>query len=262
MIHDAMLSPKKPPTAEDLRRNILSTYFFLRTGIVALALLLPTGIFAYTLIVQHKLEQTSLSAFYGAYGGDMQNWFVGILCAIGAFLILYKGFTFAEDMALNAAGLFSILTAITPCSCWDKVEPHSKLHSTFAILFFACMAYVCFFCARNTISLLPDKTTMELYRRKYRQITVTLIGSPVAAVLVSAFATGQTQLFLIAVETIGIAIFAYYWYTKTREFKITSAEKKALRGDLEFREGTGFVETGAGTAKIISQALPQAGKLP
>lgn len=250
-----MLSPKANPTAEDLRRNILSTYFLIRTGIVMMSLLLPTGIFAYTLLVRHELKETSLSAFYGAYNGDMQNWFVGILCGVGAFLILYRGFTFWEDMALNAAGIFAILTAFRPCNCWDSVQPHSKLHSTFAILFFACMAFVCFFCAKNTTSLLPEDKRAA-YRRKYKLIAIALVVSPAVAVLISYFATGDTSKFsLISIEVIGIAIFAYYWYTKTLEFKITSAEKKALRGDLEYRlDADGFVETGAGTIKLINQA--------
>jgi hypothetical protein len=249
-----MLSPRKHPSAEDLRKNMLSTYFFLRTGIVAMSLLLPVGIFAYTFLVQHKLEQTSLSAFYGAYDGDMQNWFVGILCAVGAFLILYRGFTFAEDMALNAAGVFSILTAFTPCHCWDGMKDPRKLHGTFAVLFFACMAYVCFRCAKTTTSLLPDKATQDRFVVEYKRIAIALAASPVAAVLVSFFATGRLQLFVIAIETIGVAIFAYYWYTKTQEFKITAAEKKALRGDLEYHEGVGLVETGAGTLKTIKEA--------
>jgi hypothetical protein len=67
-----------------------------------------------------------MSAFYGAYDGDMRNWFVGTLCAVGAFMVLYKGFTFAEEMALNAAGLSAALVAMTPCNCWADRRPWLK----------------------------------------------------------------------------------------------------------------------------------------
>jgi hypothetical protein len=116
--HAMLTTPKKEMTAEDLRKNMLSTYFTLRTGIVVLAAALPVGLLFYSLWYHHGLEEHSMSAFYGAYGGDMRNWFVGILCAVGVFLNLYKGFSGAEDWVLSLAGGFAILTAITPCYCW------------------------------------------------------------------------------------------------------------------------------------------------
>ena len=78
-----------------------------------------------------------------------------------------------------------------------------------------------------------------------RRIAIALAVALAAAVLVSVFATGKTQLFVIAIEVIAVAIFAYYWWVKTQEYKITAAEKKALRGDLEYQEGVGLVDTGA-----------------
>ena len=151
-----MLHPLTPPTAEDLRKNMLSTYYVLRMGIVVIAAALPTAVLIYSFVYHSGLEQGSISAFYGAYDGAMRNWFVGSLCAIGAFLILYKGFSFKEDMALNVAGASAVLVAITPCDCWtDSTTPKSWLHTIFAIVFFASMAYVCFACALKTIDLLP-----------------------------------------------------------------------------------------------------------
>lgn len=63
-----------------------------------------------------------MSAFYGANDAGMRNWFVGILWAVGSFLILYKGFRAAEDWLLNLAGGFAILTAMTPCGCWSGLS--------------------------------------------------------------------------------------------------------------------------------------------
>ena len=242
-----MLKPRTTPTAEDLRKNMLSTYFFLRTGIVAISAALPIALLAYSLISHHGLEQHSMSAFYGAYDGDMRNWFVGTLCALGAFLVLYKGFTFAEEMALNAAGLFAVVVAMKPCNCWDAGAVNSKLHLAAALSFFASMAYVCFFCAKTTISLLPDTKTREAFARRYHAIGVALILSPAAAVPAS-YLTGSLQTLAFFVEWFAVWAFASYWFTKTREFRITAAEKRALRGELAYVKGVGLVDLKAQAA--------------
>lgn len=233
-----MLKPATTPTPDDLRKNMLSTYFFLRTGIVALAGALPLALLAYSLIAGQKLQH-SISAFYG---GDMRNWFVGTLCAIGAFLILYKGFSFAEDMALNIAGLFAVLTALKPCDCWEPGAISSRLHLTFASLFFAAMAFVCFRCTTTTISLLPDEPTRARFGRRYFQIGVALVVSPLAAIVVGrAASVPESTTFFV--EWFGVWVFAVYWFTKTLEFKISSAERKALRGELQYVHGVGLQHT-------------------
>jgi hypothetical protein len=226
-----MLHPAKTPTAEDLRKNILSTYFYLRVGIAAMSAALPIALLAYSFINHGVLEEHSISAFYGAYGGAMRNWFVGTLCALGAFLILYKGFSFAENWALNVAGLFAILTAFKPCDCWQPNIAGSRLHNGFAITCFAAMAFVCFFCTKVTISLLPDKATQDKFRRKYFGIGAALLLSPAIAVILSYRHQGT---FVFIFEAIAVWVFAYYWFTKTQEYQITSAEKRALKGELQY----------------------------
>ena len=115
-----METPGKSMTAEDLRRNMMRTYFMLRLGIVILSVSLPLLLLGYSVVTHGRLVESSMSAFYGADGGAMRNYFVGILWAIGFFLILYKGFSALEDWLLNFAGGFAVLTAMTPCHCWGE----------------------------------------------------------------------------------------------------------------------------------------------
>jgi hypothetical protein len=95
----------KEMTAEDLRKNMLATYFDLRIGIVVLSAAFPWILLLYSWFWHGEFTQNSMSAFYGAYNYAMRDWFVGILWAVGSFLVLYKGFSVAEDWALNIAGL-------------------------------------------------------------------------------------------------------------------------------------------------------------
>lgn len=241
-----MLHPLTPPTAEDLRKNMLSTYYLLRMGIVVIAAALPTAMLIYSFVYHGGLEQGSISAFYGAYDGAMRNWFVGSLCAIGAFPILYKGFSFKEDMALNVAGAAAVLIAITPCDCWaESTLPQSWLHTIFAVVFFASMAYVCFTCALKTVDLLPQ-TDRERFRRAYFWIGVALVASPGTALILDTFLvqiqhalqTTHGSGFVFAFEAVGVWVFALYWFTKTQEYKISSAENEALKGHLHYDAAT------------------------
>ena len=236
-----MDTPGKSMSAEDLRRNMMSTYFTLRLGIVLLSGALPPILYGYSLAAHGQLRETSMSAFYGADGGVMRNWFVGILWAVGAFLILYKGFSALEDWLLNFAGGFVVLTAMTPCGCWGpEVVEKSRAHTTFAVLFFACMVAVCLFCAGDTITLLPEKSDQDRFKRTYYTIALLLFVSPLAAVA-TAYLAGVRGSAVFFIEWFAVWVFATYWVVKSAEFKITSAERRALYGALKNVKGVGVV---------------------
>lgn len=227
-------------SSNELQKNILSTYFTLRMGIVVLSFLFPLilyfggrwwgGI--------HDLA-TSMSAYYGENDGTMRNWFVGILWTVGSFLYLYKGFSQLENVLLNLAGGFAVATAMIPCNCWTCASPSNKLHAIVAVSFFISMALVCLLCANDTINLLPEKD-QDAFRRQYRIIGVVLLASPLAAIIVS-YASGQNSKYKFFAEAFGVWTFAYYWLTKSREFKITSAEERAAHGTLENAPTRGVV---------------------
>ena len=236
-----MQTPGKSMTAEDLRRNMMSTYFMLRLGIVCLAVALPLALLVYSLIAHGGLVESSMSAFYGADGGAMRNVFVGILWAIGFSLFLYQGFSPLEDWLLNFAGVFVVFTAMTPCNCaGQEALDKSNTHATFATLFFACMVGVCLFCARDTITLLPTKAHQDRFKRTYYTIALLLFVSPLAALAVAYFARAQGS-WLFFIEWFAVWVFAAYWAVKSKEFKITAAERRALYGALKNVDGVGVV---------------------
>lgn len=228
-------------TADDLRRNMMSTYFTLRLGIVIMSVALPVVLYVYSLITHGGLVEPSMSAFYDADGGAMRNWFVGILWAIGAFLILYQGFSPLEDWLLNFAGGFAILTAMTPCHCaGPEALAKSPAHTIFAVSFFASMVGVCLFCAGDTITLLPKKSDQDTFRRAYYTIALLLFLSPLAAVA-TAYLAGFQGSKVFFIEWFAVWVFAAYWATKSVEFRKTSAERRALLGALKNEKGVGVV---------------------
>jgi len=227
---------RDPGTAEDLRKNILSTYFALRLGIVILSVGLPIVLYFGGKFSGIPLAD-SMSAYYGEHHGAMRNWFVGMLWTVGSFLYLYKGFSPLENVLLNLAGGFAVAVAMVPCNCWTEATgPSSKLHGFVAVSFFVAMAAVCLFCAKDTIPLLPKESDQNAFRRRYRIIGIVLLLSPLAAVAAS-YVLDRHNSYKFFIEAFAVWTFAFYWWTKSREFRITSAEEKAIEGRLRRRAG-------------------------
>jgi hypothetical protein len=244
-----MKNPIGSMTAEDLRRNMMRTYFSLRIGIMTLSLALPMLAYGYSLRAHGGLLEGSLSAFYGADGGAIRNWFVGILWAVGALLILYKGFSVAENWLLNFAGSFVVLTAMTPCNCSiSETGAKNMAHTLFAVSFFVCMVAVAVFCAKDTINLLP-KHEQARFRQAYNVLGVLMFLLPAAAVATAYIAGTQDQRVFI-IETVAILMFVIYWGVKSLEFRITSAERKALYGSLRNERGVGVVHESVNVERV------------
>lgn len=101
-----------------------TTYRYLRAGMVGLVLLLVVSV----LLERHRAPdcwQTSLSAYYYT---PVRTIFAGGLLAIGFALIVIRGYTPAQDILLNAAGMFAPVVAMVPItgagSCWS-VKPQA-----------------------------------------------------------------------------------------------------------------------------------------
>ena len=166
---DGRLAPRterRPDATDPL--GISACYFTLRFGLAVLAVGFPI-----VLLVGGGLGtiQKSLSAYYhfslinpDQYGGGvMRNVFTGALWAIGAFLFLYKGYSRQENIATNVAGLAALGVAVFHMD-WPQSDKTVKtvwgaLHFTSAAIFFAMIAYVCVFRARDTLKFIDDEAT-------------------------------------------------------------------------------------------------------
>ncbi len=87
------------------------TYLHLRLGILLLVLLLVVSVAARIATDGHACIQHSVSAYYFT---PVRPVFVGVLCAVGASLIVYKGNTAFEDAALGASGFLAFVVALIP----------------------------------------------------------------------------------------------------------------------------------------------------
>lgn len=247
----------------DLSNHMLATYQTLRVVLFIIALIFPWVLWIGGYISRDRLElQGSMSAYYHANAasdrefaeresaereqrgrqkvqldsgrGVMRNWFVGVLFAISALLVVYKGYRPAEDVALNLAGVFAALVALLPMG-WD--EPGLPFHGIFAVCFFVCIAYVCIFCASATLPLVKEGRRIY-YRRLYKWLGYAMVASPVSASILSRV-LGFRSSYLFFAETCAVYAFAMYWVVKTVEIRETNADRRAASGELQLPAGVG-----------------------
>ena len=231
-----------------LEAHIVKTYSGLRNGIGLLAIALPLilSLWGYG---KHGLPpQDSISAYYHAFvptgsppglldvagNGVMRNWFVGILWAIGVFLVLYRGYGRRENTALNFAGILLIMVAMFPMD-WTcgTACPKVSTHGVSAILFFLAIGYVCIFRSCDTLPLITNPSTRNFYQRWYRIIGLVMWAFPIVVTVLEYFKLypfGSRTVFFI--EVAGIWTFAAYWLLKSREISSTKADLAAIKGDL------------------------------
>lgn len=164
-------TPADPPMAQPddpAKETYVLSHLGLRTALGVIGLGLPFALILGVAYVDLTPWQSSISAhFYAPYFGPV---FVGSLCAIGVFLMYYKGYPnrddpyvvwpltyepvrrfadrFLTDNAVTtAAGIGAVGTALFPtcldCSRQPLAEPCSEVtHLTFAALFFLSLTYM------------------------------------------------------------------------------------------------------------------------
>ena len=207
---------------EAILASISSSYFRLRRGMAALALAFPVVLW---LGSGARRVQGSISAYYhfGAGGsvagsGMMRDVFVGILWAIGGFLFFYRGYSRAEDRALNIAGLAAVVIALAPMD-WPAgaaATRHGHIHGIAAVAFFLAIAYVSLFRANDTLILLPP-TDRAVFRRLYRLLGILMIAIPLMVAAIHFVAPRPNSPMIFAIEVGGIYVFAAFWLVKSRE---------------------------------------------
>ncbi|WP_147451209.1 hypothetical protein [Corallococcus llansteffanensis] len=240
---------------DKLQEHILSTYLNLRFFIAAAAVLIPLVVYGVGRLHGIGL-QDSISAYYWAQPPDemyppARAWFVGGLLGVGALLYLYKGFSFAENAALNLAAVLAVGVAVFPMQ-WNCQEDCGRfsLHGFCAVAMFACLAYVMWFRSLDTLPHLADDQRRAWYRKTYELTSIVMLVSPLTAFLLNAF-WGTSTTYVFFIETAGILAFAAYWVVKSLELKQSGVVRRVLSGQARIAEYTPL-------ARVAKDAPPEA----
>jgi hypothetical protein len=230
-----------PASLDRLQKYIAQTYFGLRLVLAILAFAFPWLLYIGGRLANEGLAP-SLSAYYEVDGGLMRDQFVGVLWAVGMMLLAYRGLHWSESIALLVAGVSAVGIASFPCHCLPGNAHHSAVHAFFAVLFFASIAYVCIWCAPDTLPLMPPGTTPSAatFTRIYRIIGGLMIIAPLASVALDHWLSDGGKTVVLA-EVAGIYTFASFWCVKSWELGKSDAEHEIARGRVVRVRGRGLV---------------------
>ena len=213
----------KLPTRNPERTSYLENSFIVqRRGMALLAALLPVAFLSSSFIFKRTVFQTSMSAYYWTLDLE-RNLFVGVLCSIGVFLLLYKGYNWLEDRILDLAGLSAVGVAFFPMDqAGDCASAGISAHGVFAVTFFACIFCICIFMSENTLEEMDNERRRSAFRRAYRACSGIMIASIALAVLSRLLPKEYIRMLcenhaIFVFETIGVWAFSAFWYIKTRE---------------------------------------------
>lgn len=205
----------RPTTNESA---LIISYMVLRKAVGYLGLALPFVISLGKMILEGPGILRSISAYY--YTG-MRDVFVGILCAIGVFLMSYKGYDRKDDLAGDLACIFALGVAFFPTT--PQVDPSQQarivgsLHLFFAASFFLTLAFFSLVLFTKTD---PTKTpTRRKVQRNivYRVCGYTILASIALIVLLAVFPhSASIKKFdsVFWLESLAVVAFGVSWLTK------------------------------------------------
>lgn len=222
-----------PTSARALQAHITATYFTLRLGLAALAGFLPPYLWLRGSWWHGLPLKESMSAYYFS---DARNVFVAVLCAVGALLYLYKGFSIRENVALNCAGILIVCVALIPTDPPGVNGGLVTVHGASAVFFFLFIAYVCIARSGDTIDLFraaKGNAAADRLRQTYRVIGWMMALSPLVAYGMNLIA--RLDAFVFFAELVGVWVFAAFWCLKSYELAQTQAEGKVMDREVEVK---------------------------
>jgi hypothetical protein len=123
--------------------NLVISYLALRKAIGYLGIALPVVLSLGAWIFFQDGIQSSISSYYHT---GMRGVFVGTLCAIGVFLLSYRGYDRSDNIVGNLCCVFAVGAALFPVApdyaTTSCVRVIGGIHLAFAALFF--LTLICF----------------------------------------------------------------------------------------------------------------------
>ncbi|WP_156756973.1 DUF998 domain-containing protein [Actinokineospora pegani] len=195
-----------------MRGTLVHSYLFLRRAIGVIGLLLPV-----VLIVGGLLADGGLAgSISGYYHGSLRDVFVGAMCAVGVFLISYRGYDRVDEVVGNVAAVAAIGVALFPTAPADAdgtERVFGVLHLVFAGVFFLALAFFCLVLFRRSDDTAP--TPRKRARNGvYLACGLVIVASLVLIALCALLGLAEALRPALWLETAAILAFGLAWLTK------------------------------------------------
>ncbi|MGW5053524.1 DUF998 domain-containing protein [Actinokineospora sp. NPDC004072] len=196
--------------------TLVHSYLYLRRAIGLIGMALPVVL----LVGQFLIDGRLLHSISGYYYSDLRDVYVGSMCAIGVFLLSYRGYGPVDDFVSNIAAVAAIGVALFPTTppsgATGPDEVFAVLHLAFAGVFFLSLAYFCLVLFRRSTG--EDPTTERKIKRNgvYIASGVVILVSLVLMVGIGVFLEEQTAALrpTLWLEFAATFAFGVAWLTK------------------------------------------------
>lgn len=201
--------------AEDAPNDLVISYLGLRKAVGCIGMALPFVVALGRAILDQPILQPTISDYYYTV---MRDWFVGSLCAIGVFMMSYRGYDWRDRAAGKLASVFAIAAALLP-TAGENVTWLAKLigivHFVCAAGLFSSLAAFCWL-FRKGDQRRPTREKL-LRNRIYAVCGVTILVCIGLIFVYGAFLRGTWWARLqpaFWLETIAILAFGFSWLVK------------------------------------------------
>ena len=144
--------------------RLAKSYLRLRQLLGILGLILPFALILGLWLIFKVDQPGSISEYYYTGMGDV---FVGIMCAVGLFLIAYPGYDWWDEWSANVAGTGAIGVALFPTTEAGQVATFiGTIHGISTALFFVPVACISLFLFTKTDPKLGPMTRRKKMRNR------------------------------------------------------------------------------------------------
>jgi hypothetical protein len=206
------------PSYPTQNSSLVMSYLGLRKAVGLIGLTLPFVLALGKIALDGNGLETSISAYYYTV---MRDVFVGALCAMGVFLMSYRGYEKIDSIAGKLAAAFAFGVALFPMSPRISATAAQlaigKVHIFSAAALFLTLGFFALFLFRKT-----DPTKPPTPQKIKRNLVYTVCGIGIFACIALAislnFVPKDSELFnlqpLFWLEALAVALFGVSWLVK------------------------------------------------
>lgn len=204
---------------QNAEQSMLITALVLRRVVGILGISFPFVLaLGYPALCDGSGIQGSISAYYHTCLRDV---FVGMLCAIGVFLLCYRGYDVKDHIAAFVAGIGAVGTGLVPMALAADPVGFEKfrgiLHWIFAAVFLSSLTYIALVLFRMTSGA---PTLQKLQRNRVYLACGLIMAACLLLLLIYSALPASAKSWLAAVrpvfwlESIAVFSFGFAWLTK------------------------------------------------
>ncbi len=196
--------------------SLVLSYLDLRKAVGIIGIALPFVLVAGRMLLEQPGILSSISSYYYSVMGDV---FVGSLWAIGVFLLSYRGYERADDVAGDLACVFAIGVAVFPTAPDAGVSARQAfiggVHLFFAACFFLTLSFFALKLFRKTDPAQPPTRRKLLRNAVYTLCGYTMLAC-LALIVLHKFFPGFVPLPqpVFWLESLAITAFGISWFVK------------------------------------------------